>query len=189
MNCNIDLHKIPRKAGDIVCPICDRNLDDIDDTDRLAVNYLCCDHQDIINNESMIVCRSCGIIQGYEAAKEYIDFYDNRHRIRKKSVYHRKYHLNNIMMDISTKHNITCSVEQKNKIQKIFHEIGKILPQINSKRKRMISIYFILRQVLEMMGLPYNEIPISKSRKTLMLYQQYWNRIRSLIGGQIEGIV
>ena len=88
----------------------------------------------------MIVCRSCGIVQGYEIAREYIDYYENRHRIRRKSVYHRKYHINNILMDISTKHNITFSVEQKNKIMRIFSEIGKILPQIDGERKR-IYIY------------------------------------------------
>ena len=49
--------------------------------------------------------------------------------MKRKSVYHRKYHMNNILMDISTKHNITFSVEQKNKIMRIFSEIGKILPQ------------------------------------------------------------
>ena len=70
-------------------------------------------------------------------------------------------------MDIITKHKITFSVEQKNKIMRIFSEIGKILPQINSERKRMISLNFILRQVLRMMGLPFNKIPISKSKKTL----------------------
>ena len=45
---------------------------------------------------------------------------------------------------------------------RIFSEIGKIFPQINGERKRMISFNFILRQVLRMMGLPFNKIPISK---------------------------
>ena len=51
-------------------------------------------------------------------------------------------------MDIGIKYNITFSVEQKNKIMRIFSEIGKILPQINGERKRMISLNFILIQVL-----------------------------------------
>ena len=55
-------------------------------------------------------------------------------------------------MDISTKHNITFSVEQINKIYRVFVEIGRILPQVNGNRKRMISINFILRKVLGMMG-------------------------------------
>ena len=169
MNCNIELHESLIESGDIVCPFCDQNLEDSDEKprDRLAKYYLCCDCQDIINNDGMIVCRICGIVQGYETAREYVDFYENRHKMKRKSVYHRKYHINNILMDISTKHNITFSVEQKNKIMRIFSEIGKILPQINGERKRMISLNFILRQVLRMMGLPFNKIPISKSKKNI----------------------
>ena len=167
MNCNIELHESLIESGDIVCPFCDQNLEDSDEKprDRLAKYDSCCDCQDIINNDGMIVCRSCGIVQGYETAREYVDLYENRHKIKRKSVYHRKYHINNILMDISTKHNITFSVEQKNKIMRIFSEIGEILPQINGERKRMISLNFILRQVSIMMGLPFNEIPISETKK------------------------
>ena len=164
MNCNMELHESLIESGDIVCPFCNQNLEDSDEKpqDRLAKYDLCCDCQDIINDNGMIVCRSCGIVQGYETAREYVDFYENRHKMKRKSVYHRKYHIYNILMDISTKHNITFSVEQKNKIMRIFSEIGKIFPQINGERKRMISLNFILRQVSRMMGLPFNEIPISE---------------------------
>ena len=191
MNCNMELHESLIESGDIVCPLCDQNLEDSDEKprDRSAKYYLCCDCQDIINYDGMIVCRSCGIVQGYETAREYVDFYENRHKMKRKSVYHRKYHINNILMDISTKHNMSFSVEQKNKIMRIFSEIGKILPQINGKRKRMISLNFILRQVSRMMGLPFNEIPISKTKKTLASYQQYWTQIILLIGDRIKGII
>ena len=191
MNCNMELHESLIESGDIVCPFCDQNLEDSDEKprDRLAKYYLCCDCQDIINNDGMIVCRSCGIVQGYETAREYVDFYENRHKMKRKSVYHRKYHINNILMDISTKHNITFSVEQKNKIMRIFSEIGKILPQINGERKRMISLNFILRQVLRMMGLSFNKIPITKSKKTLASYEKYWKQMNELIGDRIKGII
>ena len=188
---NHQLHESLIESGEIVCILCDQNLEDSDEKprERSAKYYLCCDCQDIINNNGMIVCRSCGIVQGYETAREYINFYENIHKMRRKSVYHRKYHINNILMDISNKHNITFSVEQKNKIMRIFSEIGKILPQINGERKKMISLNFILRQVLRMMGLPFNKIPISKSKKTLASYQQYWTQIILLIGDRIKGII
>ena len=191
MNCNMELHESLIELGDVVCPFCNQNLEDSDEKprDRLAKYYLCCDCQDIINNDGMIVCRSCGIVQGYEMAREYVDFYENRHKMKRKSVYHRKYHINNILMDISTKHNITFSVEQKNKIMRIFSEIGEILPQINGERKRMISLNFILRQVSRMMDLPFNKIPISKTKKTLASFQQYWTRIILLIGDRMKGII
>ena len=191
MNCNSKIHDEFRNMGEFNCPFCDIKLEDSDEKpqDRLAKNDLCCDCQDIINDNGMLLCLSCGIVQRYESSTEYVDFYENRHKMKRKSVYHRKYHINNILMDISTKHNITFSVEQKNKIMRIFSEIGKILPQINGERKRMISLNFILRQVLRMMGLPFNKIPISKSKKTLASYQQYWTQIILLIGDRIKGII
>ena len=191
MNCDMELHEGLIELGEIFCPFCNQNLEDLDEKpqDCSAKYNLCCDCQDIINDNGMIVCRSCGVVQGYKTAREYVDFYENRHRMKRKSVYHRKYHINNILIDISTKHNITFSVEQKNKIMRIFSEIGKIFPQINGKRKRMISLNFILRQVSRMMGLPFNKIPISESKKTLASYQQYWTQIILLIGDRIKGII
>ena len=185
----MELHRSLIESGDIgVCPFCNHNLKEVDGKPRYGY-YACCDCQDIINDNGMIVCRSCGVVQGYKTEREYVDFYENRHRMKRKSVYNRKYHINNILIDISTKHNITFSVEQKNKIMRIFSEIGKILPQINGKRKRMISLNFILRQVSRMMGLPFNKIPSSESKKTLASYQQYWTQIRLLIGDRIKGII
>ena len=115
MNCNMELHEGLIELGDIFCPFCNQNLEDLDEKpqDCSAKYNLCCDCQDIINDNGMIVCRSCGVVQGYKTAREYVDFYENRHRMKRKSVYQRKYHINNILIDISTKHNITFSVEQK----------------------------------------------------------------------------
>ena len=189
MNCETGLHEGLIKLREIVCPFCKRTLEDEKPQDRSVKYYLCCDCQDIINDNGKIVCRSCGVVQGYKTAREYVDFYENRYRMRRKSVYHRKYHINNILMDIGIKHNITFSVEQKNKIMRIFSEIGDILPQINGERKRMISLNFILRQVSRMMDLPFNKIPISESKKTLASYQQYWTQIILLIGDRIKGII
>ena len=83
MNCNMELHESLIESGDIVCPFCNQNLEDSDEKprDRSAKYYLCCDCQDIINNDGMIVCRSCGIVQGYETAREYVE-------TRKKQVTH-----------------------------------------------------------------------------------------------------
>ena len=178
MNCDMELHEGLIELGDVVCPFCKRTLEDEKPQERLAKFDLCCDCQDIIKNDGMIVCRSCGVVQGYETAREYVNFYENIHRMKRKSIYHRKYHLNNILMDIGIKHNM-----------RIFSEIGDILPQINGERKRMISLNFILRQVLRMMDMPFNKIQISESKKTLASCQQYWTQIILLIGDRIKGII
>ena len=164
MNCNIELHESLIELGDIVCPFCDQNLEDSDEKpqDRLAKSDLYCDCQDIINNSGMVVCRSCGIVQGYETAREYVNFYKNKYRMKRKSIYHRKYHINNVLTDLSSKYRITFSVEQKNNIERLFAEIGKILPQINGNRKRMISVNFILAKILKMMKLPHSYVKVTK---------------------------
>ena len=162
MNCNIELHESLIESGDIVCPFCDQNLEDSDEKpqDRLAKYDLCCDCD-------ILVCRNCGIVQGNELSVEYVNFYENRHKLKRKSFYHREYHLNNKILDIEEKYNIKISYHQKCKIDQLFIEIGKIINEVNGTRKRMISINFILHKVLSMMKLPFDNIPISKSKKTL----------------------
>ena len=190
MNCNIDIHDELSDSGEISCPFCDQNLDSNEKPkDRLVKNDLCCDNQDFINEDGMLVCQSCGVVQGYNFVKEYVDFYDNRHKFIRKSVYHREYHINNILLDIEEKYNIEISYYQKNKIDIVFVEIGKILNEVNGTRKRMISVNFIMRRIFKMMGIPYKKIPISKSKKTLAFYDQYWASIMSLIGDKIKSIV
>ena len=107
MNCNRDLHNELSDSGEISCPFCDQNLDSNEKPkDRLVKNDLCCDNHDIINDNGMLVCKSCGVVQGYDFVKEYVDFYDNRHKFIRKSVYHREYHINNTLLNIEEKYNI-----------------------------------------------------------------------------------
>ena len=94
--------------------------------------------------------------------EEYIDFYKNRPKMKRKSMCHREYHINNAILDIKQKYNIEISYHQKYKIDRVFTEIGNILNEVNAKRKGMISINFILRKVLSMMDLSFDDIPISK---------------------------
>ena len=187
MSCDEKFHEIiGNETEEKYCPICSQGIELNDKTQIVHLKGfdICCDCQDVIRNFGKYVCMSCGIVQGYEPAREFIDFYENRHRIRRKSVYHRKYHINDILM-----RKIEISVKNRTKIMRIFNEIGEIIPKMESKRKRMISINFMLRQVLRMMGLPYENIPISKTKKTLKSYQQYWDRIILLIGERIELII
>ena len=60
---------------------------------------------------------------------------------------------------------------------------------MNENRKRMISVSFIMRRIFKMMGLPCDNIPVSKSKKTLAFYEKYWNAIIGLIGDKIQSII
>ena len=117
-------------------------------------------------------------------ADEYIDFYDNMYWIRRKSVYHRRYHIQNKIDDISIKNGIQITFRNKAKIYLIFEEID-----VKGTRKRMININFILKQLFKMLNLPYENIQISKSKRTLNSYVVYWNEILSLIGDRIRNII
>ena len=185
MNCNIVLHKELIKDGYVECPFCNEMIGE-----SSVKKETCCDYQDIIkNNNGANVCQSCGIVQGYASVDEYVDFYENRYRIKRKSVYNRKYHINNVLTELSLKNKITYSVEQKNNIMRIFNEINKILPQINGERKRLISVNFILSLILRLMNLQYKYVKVSKSKKTLAVYQQYCKQIDILIGDKIKRII
>ena len=188
MDCNDELH-VSLSETEILCPFCNQNLDSKEKPDRSVKYELCCDFQTIINDNGMNACKICGVVQGYDISSEYVDFHENRHKLKRKSVYHREYHINNSLLRIQEKYNIDISYHQKYKIDRVLKEIGKILNEVNSTRKRMISVNFIMSRIFEMMGIPYKKIPISKSKKTLAFYDQYWASIMSLIGDKIKSII
>ena len=118
--------------------------------------------------------------------KEYFDFYDNIHKIRKKSVYHRKYHIDNVLGSISSENNIQLTYHQREQIYKVFVEIDSVLNEVNDGRKRMISIKYVIKKLFKMLGLPYKDISVTKSKRTLTYYKQYWKKVQSLIGDRIN---
>ena len=185
MYCNSDIHDY-LKESEVVCPFCDEK---IEDSNKKPKDDECCDNQEVITTDGMQVCRSCGVIQGYTYVKEYVDFYENRHRFIRKSVYNRKYHVNNNILKIQEKYGIELSNSQKNKIDSIYVAIGNVINDVNCTRKRMISINFIMRKIFKMIGIPFENIPISKSKKTLDFYDKYWASIMSLIGDKIKSII
>ena len=183
--CDKNIHDELREMGHLVCDFCDLKLCDY----KSKQEDLCCENVDLIKDDGANVCRSCASVHYYDYARENIDFYKNRHRFIRKSVYHREYHINNILLDIEEKYNIKISNCQKHKIDAIYVEIGKVLNEVNGTRKRMISVNFIMRKIFKMMGIPYKNIPISKSKKTLAFYDRYWASIMSLIGDKIKSII
>ena len=72
------------------------------------------------------------------------------------------------------------------KFLSIYDEIEMILPQIN--RKRMIDINVLIKKILHMLNIDF-EINISKSKKTISKYEDYWDKIQLLIGDKIHLII
>ena len=182
--CDTNIHDDLINMGEAICPYCDQIL--ITKSNNEAIQ--CCEDPYIVNNDNVNVCLKCGSVHGYTDESEFIDFYENVYKIRRKSVYIRKYHIETIMNDLLVNQRVELTHNQRDRIYKVFEEIGHILHQINGNRKRMISIKYIMKKILEMMSLLYN-IPITKSKRTLAFYDKYWTKIMALIGDKIESII
>ena len=184
MDCNSQIHDELKNTGESICPCCDRLLVEVN-----KVVETCCDEQELENINCKNTCVNCGLVHGDVCVAGYIDFYDNIHRIRQKSVYHRKYHIDNVMNSISFENNIKLTHHQRERIYKVFNEINSILHDVNDGRKRMICIKFIMKQLFRMLGIPHEDIQETKSKKTLRYYKRYWKNVQSLIGDKIQSII
>jgi len=64
----------------------------------------------MVNNKGTNVCRNCDTVNSYGLASEYVDFHENKYKIVKKSLYQRKYHLENVINDICSIYKLQMSV-------------------------------------------------------------------------------
>ena len=164
----------------VQCPFCDEQLEEIK-----SAETKCCGRPNKTVDCFKQVCTNCGSVHGYKSAKEFVDFYENMHRIRKKSVYHRKYHILNVINDIPQKNNMQIGYYNREKNLRIFKLIDQVSPEVYIGRKRMISINFIFKQLFDNLGIEYKFIPLTKSKKTLNYYAQWWKRVYNLIKDDI----
>ena len=132
------------------------------------------------------VCTNCGSVRWYRSANEFVDFYGNMHRIRKKCVYHSKYHILNVINDIAQENSMQIGYYNSEKILRIFALIYQAAKQVDTDRKRMVCIKFILKQLFDILGIEHKFIPLTKSKKTLMYYSQWWKRVYALIKDDIN---
>jgi len=138
MCCNSQIHDELKNMGESSCPFCDLLLVKAD-----KVVEPCCSEQDMETINGMNTCVNCGLVYGYDNVPEYVDFYANMHLIRRKSVYHRKYHIENVLNSIFCENNIQLTYNQKEKIYKVFVKIDVVLNEVNDGRKQIISIKYI----------------------------------------------
>ena len=95
------------------------------------------------------MCKNCGQVHDYLTADEYVDFYETRHRIKRKSIYLRKYHILNVINDIAHNNNIQVGYYNREKILRIFRLIDQVIPQVNNfRRRRLTNVNFIIKQLL-----------------------------------------
>ena len=135
------------------------------------------------------MCKNCGEVHNYLTADEYVDFYENRHRIKRKSVYHRKYHILNVINDIAHNNNIQVGYYNREKILRIFRLIDQVIPQVNNFcRRQLISVNFIIKQLFDILGVEY-KIPLTRSKNTLRYYENWWERVYALIKTNVDQLI
>ena len=184
MDCNSQIHDELKNMEEPLCPFCDQLL-----TEAEKVVESCCCEQDMVNVNGMNVCINCGSVHGCDYVPEHVDFYENMYKIRRKSVYHRKYHIENVLNSICYRNRVQLTHNQRNRIYKVFAEIDGILHEINDGRKRIISIKYIMKQLFKILGFPYKDIQVTKSEETLTYYKKYWAKVQLLMGDKIQSII
>ena len=90
------------------------------------------------------------------------------------------------MNDIAQTNCIQIGYYNRENILRIFKLIDNVTHQPGVRRKRLISVNFIIKQLFDMLGIEYKFIPLTKSKKTLTYYSQWWTQIYDLIKEDIN---
>ena len=78
-------------------------------------------------------------------------------RIKRKSIYCRKYHIINTLNDIAQENNIQLDYYDRESILRIFQLFDRIeLPDVG--RKLLISVNYIIKQLFDILGIKYKSI-------------------------------
>ena len=128
------------------------------------------------------ICDSCGSTNGHVLGYFDLKEYDRFH-FRKKSIYQRKYHYEKKVDQVSRRLHLTEDekCELYNKLMNIDNHVMEIL---NKKycRKRMISIFYLIKKLLEEMGCEKSKLVYLKiSPQTLENYKKWWDSYKSLL--------
>ena len=121
------------------------------------------------------MCESCDSSNGHA-----LGYYDNkeyeRFHYRRKSIYQRKYHYENKVKDISKRLSLTDDEQYclYNKLMELDEEtISEI--NVHFNRKRMISVFYLIKKLLEEMGCEkYKQTGLKLSKQTFANYEKWW---------------
>ena len=120
--------------------------------EEISIKAKCCNCQ---NSECFTIdsgykfCDYCGVANGHVLGFYDVKDYDRLY-YRKKSIYHRKYHYEKKVNQISKRINLTD--EQKCELYVKLMKIDNYTMEILNKkyfRKRMISIFYLIKKLLE----------------------------------------
>ena len=127
------------------------------------------------------ICDECGVANGHVLGFYDVKDYDRLY-YRKKSIYHRKYHYEKKVNQISKL--INLNDDEKCELYDRLIKIDKLFMEILNKqyfRKRMININYLTKKILEEMGCEkYKIIYLKISPQTLEIYEKWWDSYKEL---------
>ena len=127
------------------------------------------------------ICDSCGLTNGHVLGYFDLKEYDRFH-FRKKSIYQRKYHYERKVDQVSRRLHLTEDekCELCNKLMAIDNHVMEILNK-QFCRKRMISIFYLVKKLLEEMGCEKSKLVYLKiSPQSMESYKKWWKSYKSL---------
>ena len=138
-------------------------------------NSNCCKEYDEYMGQHL--CIKCGRLKGHILGKFNINDVDRLY-YQKKSIYHRKYYFEKKVKNIK----ILNSEERSELYERLLELDNNYVKIINQKfsRKRMISINYIIKQILKEMGCKKN-INLKISSKILEIYDKWWSDYKEMI--------
>ena len=152
--------------------------------EEVNVKAKCCNCQ---NSECFTIdsgykiCDYCGVANGHVLGFYDVKDYDRLY-FTKKSIYHRKYHYEKKVNQISKR--INLNDEQKCELYDKLIKIDNYVMEILNKqyfRKRMININYLTKKLLEEMGCEkYKLIVLKISPQTLEIYEKWWESYKDL---------
>ena len=143
--CNKEVYELLIQEGQVNCIFCNRQIQDPGKPRR----YFCCDSMRLIKDD-FIVCKNCGQVHDEYFSPEYIDFYENRYRMKRKSIYYRKSHIINTMNDVAQKNNIQIGHYNRENILRIL-QLSDRIERPDVGRKRLNSVNFIIKQLFDIL--------------------------------------
>ena len=94
------------------------------------------------------------------------------------------------MDNIAQINGIQIGYYNREKILRIFRLIDNVTPEVNNfRRRRLISVNFIIKQLFDILGVEYKIILLTRSKNTLRYYENWWERVYSLIKADISCLV
>ena len=129
----------------------------------------CPNNKSFTIDSSLKICNECGVSNGHVLGLFDIKDLDRLY-YRKKSIYHRKYHYEKKVNQISKR--INLNDEEKCKLYE------KLLKYF---RKRMININYLTKKLLKEMGCEkYKLIVLKISPQTLEIYEKWWGSYKEI---------